>query len=287
MKNMNRPIKSREYKLMLNADRFANRSQGVQMFWDLHTFFVQKQGNQIYETQDEVLHRRTWYLDTPNFELRRRGATLRVRDEADAKKRYKVTLKYRNADRYVAASQDLSSTQKIKPDNYKFEEDILPPFSSKFAHSASLKAKKLPELATMSDMVKLFPGVSNLAIPEKTPLLKANNFTAYEVTHRVGKFKFDSVPIARGTALPEYIVKACMNFWYLLGESDELPLVAEFSFDYDVTKSQEDDDDRHLLEEFSPTVVAGTNRFFTDLQKQVGWLAVKGTTKTSYAFEAL
>jgi uncharacterized protein YjbK len=66
--------------------------------------------------------RRTWYLDTPGLDLQRHHYALRVREEEDeGKKRFKVTLKYRAPDRYLSASQDLSSTEKAK---HKFEEDI-------------------------------------------------------------------------------------------------------------------------------------------------------------------
>lgn len=285
MKRTNRPVTSREYKLMLNPERFSDRARGTELFWDLATFLVEKQGNRIYEKQDETLRRRTWYLDTPGFDLHRQGATLRVRDEERAKKRFQITLKYRNADRYVSAAQDLASTVDIAVDDYKFEEDILPPFASGFAHSVSFKTKKLPPLATTGDLVVLFPGLAQLSLPGATPIEIAHHFTAHEIAHRIGKFQFDKMPVARGDKIPNYVVKACLTFWYLLGKENEIPLVVEFSFDYDVLGVPADEP--HALEEFSPTVVAGTNRFFRDLQKQTGWLAGGGTTKTAYAFEDL
>ena len=84
---------------------------------------------------------------------------------------------------------------------------------------------------------------------------------------------------------PDFLVKCCLTFWYLLGEDDEWPLAAEFSFDYDLP--EEDRDHGNRLERFSPEVVAGTNLLFRSLQKQVGWVDRSGTTKTAYAFDAL
>jgi hypothetical protein len=45
--------------------------------------------------------------------------------------------------------------------------------------------------------------------------------------------------------------------------------------------------DGERLERFPPTVVAGANRLFRDVQNQAGWLAQFGSTKTAYVFEVL
>ena len=284
----NRTVTSREYKLMLRADHFRDRRRGAAAFWNLVKFLIQeKQGNEVYREQDEVLRRLTWYLDTPGTELRKHGFVLRVREELDAEEadeRYKITLKYRAPDRYVGASQDLSCREKIKGKDDKFEEDILPPFSSKFSRSVSFKIGELPELETMGQVVALFPGLAALEIPEDTYVGMVNGFKAREVSHRIGQLRFVRMPVRRGGE-PDFLVKCCLTFWYLLGEEDEWPLAAEFSFDYDLPK--EDREDPGHLEHFSPEVVAGTNLFFRSLQKQVGWLDRSGTTKTAYAFDAL
>ena len=122
--------------------------EGSQTFWNL----VEKQGGEIHLRQDEERVRRTWYLDTPGLDFRRRQFVLRVREEEDeGKKEFKVTLKYRAPDRYISASQDLSSTKKGK---HKFEEDILPPFTSKFSQSMAVKRKKEPNLGHVDQVVR-------------------------------------------------------------------------------------------------------------------------------------
>ena len=109
----NRPITSREYKLMLNTERFRDRRAGADLFWKLLTFLVENQGNEVISgcwpipTRTPRRARTTWYLDTPGYELQRANITLRVREEPDAKKPYKVTLKYRAPDRYSAAGCDV------------------------------------------------------------------------------------------------------------------------------------------------------------------------------------
>lgn len=93
-------------------------------------------------------NKKTYYLDTVSQELRHNGFIVRVREEEKkGKKEYKLTLKYRSSDRYLAASQDLSVAELDilalkKTPKEKFEEDILPPFSSKFSRSISLASEK-------------------------------------------------------------------------------------------------------------------------------------------------
>jgi hypothetical protein len=281
----NRSVTSREYKLMLRADRFHDRRGGAQAYWSLVRFLaLDKAGGQIYKEQDEELRRTTWYLDTPGTELNRHGFALRVREEQGAEKRFKVTLKFRGADRYVSACQDLSCREKVKKGDDKFEEDILPPFLSKFARSASFETDELPRIETMGQVIDLFPGLARLGIPQTTPIEIVNRFQAHEVAQRLGQLAFSLAPGVE-VDKPDFVVKCCLTFWYLLGEGDEWPLTAEFSFDYDLPKADAAHSDR--LEHFPPEIVVGSGVLFQSLQRQVGWLESEGSTKTAYAFGAL
>jgi hypothetical protein len=285
MNTTNRTVTSREYKLLLRPDRFRERRRGAAALWSLVEFLIQeRQGNEIYQEQDEELRRLTWFLDTPATEFQRRGLTLRVRQEPDEDDPFKLTLKFRDPDRYVAAGQDLACTRPVKDKDNKFEEDILPPFNSKFSRSVSFRAGELPPLATLGQASDLFPGLAALGIPAGTPLGMVNGFQAREIAHRIGQLHFVRMPVARGSK-PDFLVKCCLTFWYLLGEADEWPLTTEFSFDYDLPDADPDHPDR--LEQFSPEVVAGTNLFFRALQQQAGWLEGSGTTKTAYAYDTL
>ena len=277
MKRSNRPVTSREYKLMLNADRFKDREAGSKAFWHLVEFLAKEQGGKVKKQEQEHV-RRTWYVDTAEFALRRRGFVVRVRKEEDKEKPFKITLKYRESDRYISAVRDVSSSKKNKT---KFEEDILPPFVSKFSHSTAIEQKKPPKLDSVDELAALFPGLEALGLAKNTPLKTVNGFMAHEVALWMGKLEFGKTPIDH----EEHLVKASLSFWYLLGEKDELPLVAEFSFDYDVLKKELDE--KKKLERFPRQVVHGTNRFFRALQKQSGWLNLNATTKTAYVYEGL
>ena len=54
MSQPNLAVTSREFKLMLNADRFQDRAAGAAAFWKLVEFIVEKkEGGRIIKRQDE------------------------------------------------------------------------------------------------------------------------------------------------------------------------------------------------------------------------------------------
>ena len=267
----NLPITSREYKLMLNADRFKDRDQGCQVFLGLIDFLIRKEGGNILEKQDKEEKRQTSYLDTPELALHQHGFALRLRKEAKAEDGFQLNLKYRASDRYFSAAQDLSSPQ---ADKTKFEEDILPPFVSKFSHSSSIKTKTMPDLSSMVRVAFLFPGLEKLNIDGDTAVKTVNDFKATEVVRKLCKFQFGEPPI----------IKASLSFWYLTEDENSWPLVGEFSFDYD---ELDDETGGDRLETYPSPVVRGTNRFFNAVQSQAGWLDLNRTTKTAFALEVL
>ena len=264
---MNIPVTSREYKLMLNTDRFKDRAEGARIFFNLIKLLIEKEGGKT-EAQNEEERRKTSYLDTRELALHQSGFALRLRDEGN---KFQINLKYRASDRYVSAARDLSSPVVHEP---KFEEDILPPFTSKFSHSCSIKTTEPPDLGDMQKVVSLFPGLAGLGIDMDSAVKTVNGFTALEVVLKFCKFRFDDSPK----------MKASLSFWYQEDESG-WPMVAEFSFDYDEKKPDGAPADR--LEDYPSQAVEKANRFFSALQQQTSWLDFNGTTKTAFAIEGL
>ena len=271
MDNSNRPVTSREYKLMLNVDRFRDRGQASQEFFGLLGFMVGKEGGSVEEEQDEEETRQTSYLDTPELALHQQGFALRLREESDAAEGFQVNLKYRDPDRYVSAAHDLSSP---RADKTKFEEDILPPFASRFSHSTSVASDTLPDLGSMEKVIDLFPGLRDLDIDGDAAVKTVNDFEALEVVRRLCKFEFGGPPT----------IKASLSFWYLPEGANGWPLVGEFSFDYDALDDGANDE---TLESYPCEVARGAARLFHSLQRQEGWFDLDGTTKTAFALEAL
>lgn len=263
----NLPLTSREYKLILNADRFRERKAGIETFFKLIKFLA-GDGTDITPL-NKVERRITSYLDTPELALNRRGFAMRLREEIAPKTGLQINLKCRNSDRYISAAKDISATGDNKA---KFEEDILPPFTSKFSNSSTVKMKTAPQLRSFGDAVKIFPGLKTLGLDEKAPLVTVNDFKVIEVVH-------DLCEIGFGNNEP---VGSSMSFWYLEDSETEWPLIAEFSFSYDALPNPENKN----LEDFPMEAVAGAGNLFSSLQKHSGWLNLNGTTKTAFAIEA-
>lgn len=297
----NLPVTSREYKLMLNPDRFRERDTGVRAFLELVRFLVEKKVGGRYMVQEELkakdvppISRITTYLDTPEMALRERGWILRARDDRripkpgePEKRDASLNLKYRGADRYLSAVRNVGG-----PKDGKFEEDILPPFRSNFSRSNTLKSDEPRVIRTMDDVVALFPGLHELGIAGATPIEIANGFKAQELVLHVGGIDFGD----------EEPVKMSLSFWYLLESRQDWPMVGEFSFDYDALKAKEkkdgkdgekkDDEKKEgdevlLLEQFPQATVKGTHEFFRALQLQAGWLDLSGTTKSAFALSGV
>jgi hypothetical protein len=95
-----------------------------------------------------ILHRRHQLLVTKQLVLfnnspeasRRCKFLLRIRQEEETVE-YNMTLKCRHADRYLAASYDLSSANKNA--QMKFDEDIRTPFISNSSLSVSFEEHKI------------------------------------------------------------------------------------------------------------------------------------------------
>ena len=315
----NRPITSREYKLLLKPGQFQDLNQGIKKFWSRVQAVTRSEGGTVSEPdQDEILERKTWYLDTEKFDLRRLGFVLRMREELSrtvkgepqilSKKNFKVTLKYRESDRYISAGRNMAFSEGVRKDekiktgdiDTKFEEDILPPFKSKFAHSTSVKLKQPPEIRRVADVVRFFPGIDGLDLIQENPIKTVNTLFAHEWAYRIGKLKFGD------------IVKVCLSFWYEAKQTSGEPIIAEFSFDYDLDNRGEnvlsdalDETLSHFskkaakafprsvfeehfpsglfLEDYAPDIATGSKHLFMAMQEDEG-VDLNGTTKTAFAY---
>lgn len=268
MLTANHPVTSREYKLMLNVDRFRNRQTGCEEFLTMLESLVKKVQGKIAEKQTKEEQRRTSYLDTRDLALYQNGFAVRVREEANGNNKVELNLKYGGADRYLAAAQDVSSP---KSDKKKFEEDILPPFVSKFSRSTTIESNTVPTVATVGQLLTLFPGLKPVLGDKNTPIKTVNGFKASEIVRKLCKIDFGEKPL----------VKASLSFWYFEGHEAEYPIVGEFSFDYDATNGN------NSIELYASKVVERANRLFKALQKQEGWLSFATTTKTDFALNLL
>lgn len=266
----NLPIGSREYKLMLNVDRFQDRPAGCDAFLALieHLLRGIDDGISMRRQNKDDDTRKTSYLDTAELALSRRGLALRLRREADGQTQ--LNLKFRSPDRYLAADNEVfdSGSGALGDAAPKFEEDIVPPFLSRFSRSLTITTELPMRVGSLEDAISHFPGLKTLDLGKKTRLNKINGFEVHEVVRKLCNFRFGKGPA----------VKSCLSFWYSNEEHTGWPLVAEFSFDYDAEESGEPN-----LETFSTPTVSGAKRLFQAIQLQAGWLNSNLTTKTAFA----
>ena len=162
----NRQVTSREYKVILNSNHFAKPIEGERNFIDQIENYIgdDERVKYLQETKTKK-YRRVQYLDTPGHDLRNNGYIFRVRHE-DPENKYKYTLKYRHNDRYLSALSNVSvddthnDLKEVEPKT-KFEQDILYGFRSKFAHSTSLVTDTEIQIASLDDLLKIFPGLES------------------------------------------------------------------------------------------------------------------------------
>jgi hypothetical protein len=72
----NRPINSREFKLMLNTAEFVNRKEGIKKLSDILQFQIRNQNGEFQDEGIEEKKRLTWYMDTSRYDLNAKNSSL-------------------------------------------------------------------------------------------------------------------------------------------------------------------------------------------------------------------
>src|SRR5262245_54624210 len=127
-------VGSREYKIMLQAPRFAGGEdrliEAARAFWRDGT---QVFGPAVLATHGDLTQikdrRLIRFHDTAEHGLNRNGYIFRERADVAARKR-EVTLKFRHPDRFIARDRDMRGALRART---KFEEDIKPPFQQLYS----------------------------------------------------------------------------------------------------------------------------------------------------------
>ena len=258
-------VDSKEYKLLLRVEQFADRTKGVNQFWSGVLGVAEQIQLPVSGSMTKLKERRVRFLDTKDFCLWKKYHFIfreRIDLESDGteEKRKKVTLKYRAEDIDAAAAIDVSSTTGKKREE-KLEEDISPPRVSKFSKSGSTEIKTKKKLKKVSDMADAFPVLKELPIQDKK-VLTVNGFQAHEI-------KIEGVEV---TLNGEHKAEASFSFWYDQ-KADGSLLAAEFSFDYEVGPG------------VAATVDQRADCFFAAIQNKLNeWIDKNAKTKTHIAY---
>lgn len=256
---------------MLKPSRFRDTQKGIDEIFEIIDSKIGDDEKFVKDVKEKN-RRKTWYLDTVEHSLNERNKfLLRIREE-EGTGGFDTTFKCRHPDRYLSASYDLSSPKNNL--RTKFEEDISTPFISKFSLSASFQESKMPDLDNLKDLRQIFPNLSITDIPENEPLKKVNDFEPNEISYKIGTLEFTE----------KKSVNLYLNLWYSsTGDGSSLPLIVEFTFDYEAKKQSEGDGT--LLEEFPHSLVRRTSNFYHLLQdKKIADLDTS-KTKTEFAYK--
>lgn len=256
-------VVSREYKIMMDHRLFQDRKAALASF--LNELGSLAKELEIGFTNDDLKTRKRsiQFLDTPDSTILLNGLVLRKRVDMDTSKT-EFTLKYRSPDRYLATAAEIQPEKSLKSE-MKLEEDIGAPFRVQFSHSATCESSD-KNLETISDAVKLFPGLARLrhdgiACDGKIRLHPVNAKTMFERVMKGPSLKFG-----------ETEAEIALILWSN-GEAGR-PLVAEFSFRY------ADKD-----ENYTETTVRQAKSMFESLQR-LDWFLPEGRTKTQFAYHA-
>jgi len=127
---MQRAIEAREYKQILQLDRFASGEAAVAEFRQQFRDLVRELGLKLHkphQTDSELASssvRHIAFYDTPQRALHARQYLLRARVRPD-EFGWEWTFKFRHPDRYFAAAAQVEQAPRFqKSADSKFEEDI-------------------------------------------------------------------------------------------------------------------------------------------------------------------
>ena len=222
------PVVSREYKVMLQATKFAGtQKQLLTTARDLWGDFARAVEPFVFKadgTLDTIAKQRLIvFLDSQAQHLRAGGYIFRVRRAIDGSQP-EVTLKFRHPDRYVAERRQMKSCR-IRTET-KFEEDVKAPFVSLYSFSTRGRIARNGVPATLDDVVNLFPDLPKRLgkTDERLSISEVNGFTARELVITGPMLKIGTTPKVK--------VECALIVWYdQHGAADE-PVAVEFSYRY-------------------------------------------------------
>jgi hypothetical protein len=220
-------VKSREYKVMLRADRFGGPDDAVRAriaeFWADLGRALGDQETSLEGAFGEIKHRRrVRFYDTEDHFLHESSYVFRERVDADTGAR-EMTLKYRHPDRYVAADREMSAAGEEA--ETKFEEDVKPPFASVFSFSTTTAVGPEDAFDTLRHVAELYPGLPDALddLPEHVPLHLVGDFSARETVFVGGEVRLGRHQVP---------ARCAIVMWHDDDDPNTPPVVVEFSYKY-------------------------------------------------------
>ncbi len=264
-------IHYREYKILLQADRFTSK-RGFLEFWeDVHKS-VKKLDLKV-DVEKTAFHsqvREVLFYDTPAFDLYNNHFILRKRtfyDEGWPRADHELTLKYRNPDLKAAARVDvrprLGGHSEIKfKEELLLERDRLGGMRSVYSHGCVLISPKIELDRGIEDIAEAFPALKNVDVRPKTKIELVNSVAVEEVQNTIGFIHFGH----------HYKGKATIAVWR--NRALEKSLSGEFAFQCKFDR----------LEEVNQSSIELSEAFYKEIQLDCAdWIKL-GTTKTAMVY---
>ncbi|WP_342346716.1 hypothetical protein [uncultured Nitrospira sp.] len=258
---------SREYKLMLKPEIFNGTDPlpAIQTLWnmsfqpildttlDLHSDGKPRYHGSFHLDKERIV--RFWDTPAPRPCLLKRHGYIfreRVRIEEGNKKTREVTLKFRSADQYLAATKEMIA--KNDKAETKFEEDIgqvivqvfdefgvlhrytdsNPSFKSVYSHSTTHPFGENKTPNTIKDVLNLYPGLSDGLKEESAKVNKDE--TIVPVSDMEVYEKVYTGPIMD---LGKLDATFSLTLWYLKNDQAAThPMIAEISFKYELPNGE-------------------------------------------------
>ena len=262
-------VVSREYKIMLRADRFTGGGPAVRRTAGAFWRDLRRGVHDLIALSDSNLHRvesrrLIAFLDTPDRLLNGASYIFRERRDLESGAR-EVTLKFRHPDRHVAAGRVMTPAGGRRR-RTKFEEDIKPPFTSLYSFSTTVQVGPKAAFDRLEDVARLFPDLATRLGRRAmgAPLEVVRGFTAREVVLGGGALRL--------TRKPKTEAECGLIVWYDEAGAPRRPCAVEFSFRYGNKK-----------EAYDPTVSRLAFDAFQRLQA-LAWIDPEPRTKTAFVF---
>jgi len=247
-----RALDSREFKILLKAEKFTDSRNGAETIWkQIKTFAVSK-GFKVSESDDAYSEniREIVFLDTKNLDFFKKNLIIRKRTKysgSTLSSNYELTIKLRVDDLKDAESSDVSSRDGLDSKS-KFEEDIgmsndiVGSMRSVYSLSNSVKKLTFEQGIKVKDYCDIFPSLTKAGINQEEDIYTVNDIVIKEYVYEPGEIKF-------GAGMK---VTAEITVWFKADETN--PFIAEFSFKYKLGKKIISNESVKACEDFFKTL---------------------------------
>ncbi len=267
-------VDSVEYKILLKSENFASVKKGCELFWDLVEKVAADHNLTAEKTVKSSPDREICFIDTPNFDLNKKGFILRLRASGINKTRNRdsinfadgaeMTLKFRATDMESALIAPVEPASELGNDVSSEEDIVIKAATPSSIFSRSGKVYRFARTpAYISELLQLYPGLGVAKFNESLKLDLVNNIIVVEQRILHGKIGFSKKP-----------TKALFSVWYKKGETK--PMIAEFSFKLKVKKNPEKFAKKRKI----------VDAFFIDLVRRGKLFINMAQTKTGMVYQA-